>query len=147
MELDHSVAFGDTDRAEDFDLDTWSVQRYHARAIDQKHEGQGGPIQDRHFRAIQFDQGVVHTEGTQGSHEMLDGADPYLGMVRVHQCGRQARFADVIETSRDIGPEVRATKDDTMVGSGGPERKVDALTAVNSDTHTRNRRLQRLLKG
>ena len=111
-------------------------------AIQQEHQWRRRTIQDRWFRAVDFDQGVVDATAGERRHDVFNRADP-RGSLRQNRGKTGVRHA--IETRRNIQAEVRATEHNAMIGWRRAEGHADATTRVQPDADAPDRRFQRLL--
>ena len=66
--------FSDTDFLQYFDRAPRGILFDNPSALDQKQEGRGTPIHDRHFAAIELDNRIVDRGARQRRHQVLDRA-------------------------------------------------------------------------
>ena len=84
-----------------------------AGAVDQEDEGRGGAVEDRRFRAIDLDQGVVDAAAGQRRHHVLDRADAAASGRRRMPSAVQSRVSTtLVEAGGDVEAEVGAAEHD-----------------------------------
>jgi len=79
----------DHDRLQHLDVALRAFLTAEAGAVQQLHERQGRPVEDRQFRTVDLDHGVGHAQRGEGGHQVLDGRQRRAGGVADH--GVQAR--------------------------------------------------------
>ena len=104
----------------------------------------GRTVEDRGLRGVDVDQGVVHAEGPEGRHNVLDGADTVAaGFDR-----RAARGVHhVVAKCRDLrlSFDIGAAEYDAPAGFCGMDRHRHLHARMQSLSRERDRGLQRLL--
>src|SRR6185312_10713165 len=105
-----------------------------AGAVQQEQVWRSGPIQDRHFGAVEGDAGVVDSRAGQGGEDVLDSADPDVRVVRVGQDGAEVGVDHVVVAGRDGAIAVGAVEDDAGVRIGGRDGQRDAAAGMDSDS-------------
>ena len=103
-------------------------------------EGQGGAVQDRHFRALDLDETVVETQAGGGRHDVLDRSDGDISPLERR---------GVVEGRRRIelgGDELvgmfPAEENEAVIDGGGMEMGSNWVAGMESDAVDRNGRAQ-----
>ena len=96
------------------------------------HEGEGGAIENGHFRTVQFEASVVDPEGVQSGQHVFRGVD---GGLSGFQRGASTRFAHVGHVGGDFWGtfQVRADKDVARIGFAGKDSELGLFSCVQAD--------------
>ena len=139
------VDIADADGAADFDDAARFVLIDQPGAFQQKQKLPRRTVEDRHFRAVEFDQHVADAETGERGQDVFHGADARGGVV-AGQDGAQAGIDDAIEAGGNVAAEIGAAEDDAVIDRRGIQVHVDALAGVQPDADAGDGRFQRALR-
>ncbi len=128
-------ALGDADRLQNLDIPTRLGQHFDADLVDCVNKRRRAAVHDRHFGAIDFNQGIVDAEPAQGGENMFGGRAKDARFVA--QNGGEFRRSHSTVISADFAlPTVRIgpRKHDAGVGIGGIESKVNGQPGMNPNS-------------
>ena len=81
-----------------------------AGAVDEEDQGCGGAVQDGRFRAIDLDQGIVHTAASERRHDVLHRGDAAGRVAGDAERGAKPRVHHLVEAGGDVEAEVGAAE-------------------------------------
>ena len=135
-ELSIGAADLDANRPQNLQEIAWLGKGDDAGLVEGSDEAGGAAVQNRNFRAVDFNDGVVDAKGAEGRHQMLDRRD--LGTVD-GDGGAKVGGADIAEIRRDFAVaavvvDVGAKEGDAVVGFGGMDGQRHVASAVNPNS-------------
>ena len=141
------VALRHLDRLQDFDIAQRRGLIAKAGPVQELHERQGRPVQDRQFRAIHLDHGIGDAQRAEGRHQVLDGRQAHACAILDHgvQPGLDhglARDRNAVVAIGDIG----AHEDNPGTRGCRTHGQTNALARVHADAGDDRRGAQGLFQ-
>jgi len=137
------LTFLEHERLRDPDVPPRRPLRDYANASDCFRIGKSAPVENRDFKVIQLDIGIIDSDTIQRRKEMFDRRNPN---APAHQCRRigHARYGADIREKLEI-VQIDTAKDDAFVGGSWKNPHCGVFTSVEADPAEFDRMPERLL--
>ena len=127
------IATCDGNWLENFDYTGALMLTNQTGAQDGAHELGRASVQNRHFRTVNLDQGIVNTGTREGRHNVFNGRDCYTGVI--HDAGAKRSLFNHIPAGGDhciTNQNIRPPEPDAIVGRCRVNRHVDRFTRMQA---------------